>query len=144
MKVQEEIPENRIIKEIQINDFSPSSIIEIITDKDDTSSYSTPEIILVNNSVCVLTKEDGSGWDLEKGDILEYHFDKYPSSVVDRQTLLIGYVKNNVMYEGEIYRQLSGSYTLDVQEKGEYFLYLLSASSDYLTLKQGEIYLKDK
>jgi len=139
-KAQEGIPENRIINEIQIDNYSPSSIIEVIIDKAGKNSYSTPEIILVNNSACILTKEDGSGWILDKGDILEYNFQKYKSSVVNQQNLIIGYVKDGVMYPGEsYYQQLKDTYALKAQDKGEYFIYLLSASSDYLTLKQGEL-----
>ncbi|MHB8128908.1 MAG: hypothetical protein ACYDEX_07915 [Mobilitalea sp.] len=139
-KAQEGIPENRIIKEIQIDNYSPSSIIEVIVDKAGNHSYSSPEIILINNSACVLTKEDGSGWNLDKGDTLEFNFEKYKSSVVSQQNLIIGYVRDSVMYQGEAYyQQLSASYALKAQDKGEYFIYLLSASSDYLTLKQGEL-----
>jgi hypothetical protein len=143
-KAQEGIPENRIIKEIQIDHYSPSSIIEVIVDKAVKNMYSTPEIILVNNSVCILTKEDGSGWSLEEGDTLEYSFEKYKSSVVARQNLIIGYVKDGVMYQGESYQELLDSHVMKAQEKGEYFLYILSASSDYLTLKQGELVQSNK
>ncbi|MDF2905024.1 MAG: hypothetical protein K0R34_345 [Herbinix sp.] len=138
-KAQEGIPENRIIKEIQIDHYSPSSIIEVIVDKAGKNTFSTPEIILVNNSVCILTKEDGSGWSLEKGDTLDYNFEKYKSRVVARQNLIIGYVKDGVMYQGESYQGLLDSHVMKAQEQGEYFIYLLSASSDYLTLKQGEL-----
>lgn len=56
----------------------------------------------------------------------------YKSSVVDQQNLIIGYVKYGVMYPGEsYYQQLKGTYVLKAQDKGEYFIYLLSASSDY-------------
>lgn len=136
---QEGIPENRIINEIQIENYSPSSIIEVVVDKADANSYSTPELILINNSLCILTKEDGSGWDLEKGESLEFDFEKYKSRVVKQQNLLIGYVKDGVMYQWESFQQLSASYILKSQDKGEYFIYVLSASSDYLTLKQGEL-----
>jgi hypothetical protein len=140
INAREGIPENRIINEIQIENYTPSSIVEVIVDKAGKNSYSTPEIILVNNSVCVLTKEDQTGWNLDKGDTLKYNFEKYKSSVIDRQNLIIGYIKDGVMYEGEsYYQQLKDTYVLEAQDKGEYFIYLLSASSDYLTLKQGEL-----
>ena len=138
-KAQEGIPENRIIEEVQIDHYTPSSIIEVIVEKAGDHTYSSPEIMLINNSVCVLTKEDGSGWSLEEGDTLEYNFEKYKSSVVARQNLIIGYVKDGIMYQGEGYQQLSASYALKAEDKGEYYIYLLSASSDYLTLKQGEL-----
>lgn len=136
---QEGVPENRIINEIQIDNYTPSSIVEVIVDKTGENAYSSPEIILVNNSVSVLSKEDGSGWILDKGDTLEYKFEKYKSSVVDKQNLIVGYVKDGVMYQGETYQQLSDSYVLKAQDKGEYFIYLLSASSDYLTVKLGKL-----
>lgn len=142
-KAQEGIPENRIINEVQTDTGTPSSIIEVIVDRAGTDSYATPEIILINNSACILTKEDGSGWDMEKGDTLAFNFEKYKSRIVAHQNLIVGYVKDGVMYEGETYQQLSGSYELNVQDKGEYFIYLLSASSDYLTLKQGELILRE-
>lgn len=136
---QEKIQDNRIIKEIQQDNFSPSSIVEVIIDNISKNSYSSPEILLVNNSACILTKEDGSGFNLKKGDTLEYNFEKYKSNVVEEQTLIIGYVKDGVMYQGKNYNDLKDSYILEAQEEGEYFIYLLSASSDYLTLKQGKL-----
>jgi len=140
INAQEGIPGNRIINEIQIENYTPSSIVEVIIDIAGKNSYSTPEIILVNNSACVLTKEDGTGWNLDKGDTLKYNFEKYKSSVVDQQNLIIGYVKDGVMYQGESYnQQLENTYVLEAQDKGEYFIYLLSASSDYLAVKQGEL-----
>ena len=45
------------------------------------------------------------------------------------------------MYDGESFGSLSGSYELKVREGGEYNLYIISATSDYLTLKQGTINL---
>ena len=95
--------------------------------------------MLVNNSACILTKEDGTGFHLKKGDKIEYNFEKYKSKVVEQQTLIIGYVKDGVMYQGETYNDLKDSYTLVAQDDGDYFIYLLSASSDYLTLKQGNL-----
>lgn len=138
-KDQEGIPENRIIKEVEKANETPSSIVEVIVNKAGNNSYSTPEIILINNSACILTKEDGSGWKLGKGDTLEYDFEKYKSNIVAQQNLIIGYIKDGVMYQGENFKELSDNYVLKVQDKGEYYIYLLSASSDYLTLKQGEL-----
>ena len=43
------------------------------------------------------------------------------------------------MYEGESMRNIVGSYTLTIKEDGEYNLYIISSTSDYLTIKQGII-----
>ncbi len=62
--------------------------------------------------------------------------------MVSNQVLVIGYIKDGVMYDGESFGSLSGSYELKVREGGgEYNLYIISATSDYLTLKQGTINL---
>jgi hypothetical protein len=135
----ESIPDNRIIKKIQIEHYTPSSIVEVTLKGTHDDSYSTPEIIMVNNSVCILTKEGGTGWFLKKGDTFEYSFEKYKSDVVEQQSLVIGYVKDGVMYQGEDNRNLTGNYTLEAHENGEYYIYLLSVSSDYLALKKGEL-----
>lgn len=41
--------------------------------------------------------------------------------------------------EGESMRNIVGSYTLTIKEDGEYNLYIISSTSDYLTIKQGII-----
>lgn len=65
----------------------------------------------------------------------------YILKIARNQALVIGYIKDGVMYDGESFGSLSGSYELKVREGGEYNLYIISATSDYLTLKQGTINL---
>lgn len=118
--------------------FIPSSIVEIPTDKSD-EMYIIPEIILINNSLCVLTQDNGKGWELTDKDNIVISFDKYKSDITVSQDLIIGYVKDGIMYEGEVFDELSGKYSFSPDEKGEYFFYLLSGSSDYLSLKSGNL-----
>ncbi|MFR6593533.1 hypothetical protein [Catenibacterium sp.] len=101
----------------------------------------TPEIIMTNGSMAVFYLEDYAGWNCKAGDILTFSFEKYESDAVSNQALVIGYIKDGVMYDGESFGSLSGSYELKVREGGEYNLYIISATSDYLTLKQGTINL---
>ena len=115
-----------------------SSIVEIPTDKSD-EMYIIPEIILINNSLCVLTQDNGKGWELTDKDNIVISFDKYKSDITVSQDLIIGYVKDGIMYEGEVFDELSGKYSFSPDEKGEYFFYLLSGSSDYLSLKSGNL-----
>lgn len=98
-----------------------------------------PEIILINNSLCVLTQDNGKGWELTDKDNIVISFDKYKSDITVSQDLIIGYVKDGIMYEGEVFDELSGKYSFSPDEKGEYFFYLLSGSSDYLSLKSGNL-----
>lgn len=110
----------------------------IPTDKSD-EMYIIPEIILINNSLCVLTQDNGKGWELTDKDNIVISFDKYKSDITVSQDLIIGYVKDGIMYEGEVFDELSGKYSFSPDEKGEYFFYLLSGSSDYLSLKSGNL-----
>ena len=137
-KSSSEFPESRIVKSSLMPNFIPSSIVEIPTDKSD-EMYIIPEIILINNSLCVLTQDNGKGWELTDKDNIVISFDKYKSDITVSQDLIIGYVKDGIMYEGEVFDELSGKYSFSPDEKGEYFFYLLSGSSDYLSLKSGNL-----
>lgn len=78
-------------------------------------------------------------WELTDKDNIVISFDKYKSDITVSQDLIIGYVKDGIMYEGEVFDELSGKYSFSPDEKGEYFFYLLSGSSDYLSLKSGNL-----
>lgn len=94
---------------------------------------------MVNNSVSILTKSNHDGWSLKPGDILEYSFEKYESEVVSNQTLIIGYIQDGIMKEGKAINTMSGTYVYEAQEEGIYYIYLMSASSVYLALKDGTL-----
>ena len=82
-----------------------------------------------------LDTDNYSTWELTDKDNIVISFDKYKSDITVSQDLIIGYVKDGIMYEGEVFDELSGKYSFSPDEKGEYFFYLLSGSSDYLSLK---------
>lgn len=131
------ITESHIIKSIaDDNIVLPLSVSEFKVEND-----TTPEIIMTNGSMAVFYLEDYAGWNCKAGDVLTFSLEKYESEVVSNQVLVIGYIRDGVMYDGESFGSLSGSYELKVREEGEYNLYVISATSDYLTLKQGTINL---
>lgn len=137
-KKTEGIPKNRIIKQIKFENFNPSSITEFEGQENNEVTI-LPEIFTINGSVNILTKTNGEGWDLKEGDKLEYDFEKYQSEVVENQNLIIGYIKDGVLIKGEEFRQLKGEYELPIKESGKYYVYLISASSDPISLKNGTI-----
>ena len=57
----------------------------------------------------------------------------------NRRTVRAEFARDGIMYEGESMRNIVGSYTLTIKEDGEYNLYIISSTSDYLTIKQGII-----
>ena len=84
-KSSSEFPESRIVKSSLMPNFIPSSIVEIPTDKSD-EMYIIPEIILINNSLCVLTQDNGK--EIEsglqpQGFVFKCYFAKRTSHIVD-------------------------------------------------------------
>ncbi|MEC0206666.1 hypothetical protein P4H39_29085 [Paenibacillus lautus] len=139
-RTRNSLPENRIITKIMEENFMPSSIFELET-KEKNGVYISPEIITVNGSLSVLTDTNGRGWELKAGDSVEYVFEKYKSEVVENQIILMGYVKDGVLNPGQKFDQLKGNYNLTIEESGQYYFYIINASSDTIALKEGTLRL---
>lgn len=103
----------------------------------------TPEIMMTNGAATVFYQGEYEGWNCDIGNKLIFEFGKYESEVVESQTLVIGYVLDGIMYDSrEVFRELDGKYELEIEKEGEYHIYMISAASDYLTLKEGKIRIK--
>lgn len=139
-RTRNSLPENRIITKIMEENFIPPSIFELET-KEKNGVHISPEIITVNGSVNVLTDTNGRGWELNAGDSVEYVFEKYKSEVVENQNILIGYVKDGVLNPWQNFDQLKGNYNLTIEESGQYYFYIINASSDTIALKEGALRL---
>lgn len=130
------MPVNSII--INSEEFIPVAISQFkTTNKDDR--YITPKIIFNNGSVAIFTKPDGSSWDLEKGDCINYSFEKYLVDFSKSQSLGVGYIKNGIMTKYHIYENGTDKYEDEIQETGEYYLYIANLSSENIALKEGSI-----
>lgn len=144
-KVPDALAENRIISSIEVGEdssFSPSSIVEIPLETGSEKNWSIPELLLVNASVCVFTQENGDGWSLSSESEIQITFDKYPSEAVRHQTLLIGYIHDGTMYSWDSFEKTSGTYSLTIPQDGTYYFYVMSASSDYLALKESTLSIR--
>ncbi|NFO05629.1 hypothetical protein FDB23_16475 [Clostridium botulinum] len=130
---------NHIIKDIDAEMALDSAPISEFIVKKENDKYITPEIIGANGSISVFTKEDGSGWTLNKGEELTINFNKYKSKIVKDQNIIIGYVLNGKMIKGKTFSDLLGSYKLTADESGEYYIYIVNSSSDYVAFKEGSI-----
>lgn len=126
------MPENRLVERSET--LIPSSITEF-----PVSDGVTPEIIMPNGAVAIFTQEDGNGWSCAVGDTLTVQFEKYPSEVSTEQPVKVGYINDGVMHEGMVYRGLEGEYSIRIQETGDFYLYFMSGTSDYLSFKPGTI-----
>lgn len=140
-----EIPEfvflsnSNIINDIKNKDFLPRYVSDI-----QTSDGRLPEIIIDVNACAVLYQEDYAGWKCEEGETLYFDFSEYPLENGRAQTLIVGYVLNGVMYEGEFFEELNGSYQLEIEKEGEYYIYLLSGDVDYISIEYGAVFTGKK
>lgn len=98
-----------------------------------------PEIIMTNGSMALFYQSDYQGWSCKVGDTLSFSFEKYMSEVTPNQTIVVGYIRDGVLYDGTAYKNLEDKFQLEITEAGEYNIYVISATSDYLALKQGVI-----
>lgn len=98
-----------------------------------------PEIIMTNGSMAIFYQNDFEGWNCKEGDTLLFSFEKYVSEVTPNQTIVVGYICDGVLYDGVAYKNIEDNFELAITESGEYNIYVISATSDYLALKQGVI-----
>lgn len=90
----------------------------------------------------ILKKEDGSGWNLKKGETLQVQLDLYPSEINygSGQGIIYQYIYNGKLMK-EVYSEtdLSQNYELKAAKSGEYYICLAGASSDPITIEYGKI-----
>lgn len=119
--------------------FTPSAIAEIETLEED-NIYKIPELMFFNSNVVIYT-QNKSGWNLQKGDQIHLNFEVYPSKI-GNQAFEIGVIYNKVLNKGEVFQDLTGTYTYTAEEPGEYFIYMIGGSTESISLKTGEITLQ--
>ena len=124
-----------IVKEIDDPVIKPSSFTEIRGERHFGRSNVYPPTILVNNSICILTDETGEGWYLDKGDTVNVEITEDNIVGQRKQNMIIGCIQDGVLKPGVQLKDISDGYKLTANVSGIYYIYLLSASSDYLTLE---------
>lgn len=131
-----------IVKTIEKNAHIPRVAEEItVTEKD--GAFFVPEVIFTNDSMVILKKKDGSGWNLKKGESLQLQLELYPSEINSGkgQSIIFQYVYNGkLMKELNAEHGLSQNYELKAAKTGEYYICLVGGSSDPITIKNGKIY----
>lgn len=135
---------NQLIKQSHIIEaFEEKVILPVSIHEFEMSGEKVPEVIMTNGSAVVFHKKNYEGWKCQAGDTLLFDFRKYKSETTDNQALIVGYIRDGVMYHSEnAFVKLSGRYELEIKEDGEYCIYIISATSDYLTLQEGRIWVE--
>ena len=124
---------------------TPNTITEFAV-TGDSGRYTTPEIIFGNNDLVIFEKEDGSGWKLDKGETLVFQVTEYESEINWGRGQIISfyYICNRDILKGktEPRKALDQTFEITAEKDGEYYICLLGASSDPISLKEGSIVIK--
>lgn len=143
-EIQYEMPD--FIKSIESEEHFPYAM-DIFEAKKEDGYYTTPEVIFTNNAMVIFTKEGNKGWKLKKGQTLHFEVEEYPSEVTwgRGQVIIYTHILNgklmNEEYEGHSRYELSQKYDLQAEKDGEYYLCLIGASSDSISIKNGRLYV---
>ena len=136
------LEESTIIKSIETDAHIPR-VVEEFTVTEKNGMFLVPEFIFTNNSMVILKKEDGSGWNLKEGESLQIQLELYPSEINNGKGQFIMYQH---IFDGQLMKELDSeyglfqNYELKASKSGEYYICLVGASSDSITIKKGEIY----
>lgn len=139
-----EVNQSRLVESIDDETLMPSSYLEVPAKGQLNNKYSYPKVIMINNSSCILTDSNGAGWKLKEGDCITYKYEKAESVTAENQTMLIGYIHDGVMQTGRVDRDMTGDYSFVIKEKGVYYIWILSTSSDYQTIMKHSVKIKHK
>lgn len=116
------------------------------TTEEKNGEYLTPEVIFGGHAMIIYTKPDGSGWNLKKGQSIEFEAEQYElereKAPKGGQKLIFGYI-----FDGRYYNSMEDSdlihyYRRVADKDGEYFITIMSVSS-MITLKNGCIKVRD-
>ena len=113
--------------------------VEIKGDKD---KFQVPGLILTPNSPLVFTLENDDGFNLNKGDTITFQFEKYPSEIIEEQSLLVGLIKDDKTIHSDIFKNISDNFEYEIGTSGVYYLFVENFSSDYLSLYDSEIQIE--
>lgn len=134
-KYENIIQESNVIDSVA----SDSIVLPLSVSEFEVNNNTIPEIIMTNGSMALFYQNNYEGWNCKAGDILSFSFEKYESEVVSNQAIVVGYIRDGVLYDGVVYDNLEDRFELEISEAGEYNIYVICATSDYLALKQGVI-----
>lgn len=134
--------ESSIVKKVEKDTHIPRFLEEFtVTEKDGV--YIVPEFMFTNDAMVILKKEDGSGWKLKEGESLQIQLELYPSEINKGKGQSIMYQH---VFDGQLMKETNSkyglfqNYELKASKSGEYYICLVGASSDSITIKKGEMY----
>ncbi len=100
--------------------------------------YEIPMQLIVNNGMSVISNPLGNAWTLKQGNYvtIQCNLEKKSNKAQD---VIVGYMRNGVVYEAKQFSPKVGEHTLEIFEDGEYSFFIINATSDNIILDQAKI-----
>lgn len=134
-----------VIKVVEKGMMPPKSVMEFETICSE-GKFITPEVMFSNGDFVIFTNTDNNGWYLEEGDLLGIEVNEYKSEVNDGagQSIVYYLIVNGVLMKDSVYagNTLEQRFELNIEKDGEYLICLGCNSSDRISLKEGNIYVR--
>lgn len=134
---------SKVINRVGNNILLPYTVKEFETECKD-GKYIVPEIIFWNGDMVIFTKEDGSGWQLNKGDSLILELENNDDKNSESKYISFGYVYNGKLVETEkMIGQVNQPFEIVAEKKGEYYICIMNVGVDSITFR-GEIRMENE
>ena len=131
-----------IIQHIDDGAFLPDtvSVIRLYSDETD-GSWTIPELLTANGFTTIFADADGNGWYLQKGETLTLHCQIGRTAGTEAadpaERMEIGYIRDHVFYQGELFREIGFDYTLTAPETGTYYPYCINSTDGRIYIRGG-------
>lgn len=130
---------SEIIKRVSSDVLLPFDVQDF-TVKYEDGKYVIPQMIFWNGDMIVLTKEDGEGWILEKGDKIIIELQKYMYNDQKRRYVSLGYIYDGKLVDTEyLTTDLGQTIEFVAEENGEYHFCFVNVGSYSITFN-GVLY----
>lgn len=132
-----------VVKKVEPGTINPKSISEFKTTYT-KNGYVTPEIMFGNGDFIIFLNQNGSGWNLKKGDSIIFKVSEYESTYDEGQSIVYYQIINGTFLKNPVYQSDTPEqfFELTAETDGEYFICLACDSSKKIALKEGNIFIK--
>lgn len=124
---------------------SDNHYVYFSTEKTNDQNYIISDLMLANGEICILTSPDQMGWKRSENTQLYVNIEKYPvaeDNPIQEQTLEVGVIFQDEIIDSASYRDITASYTPDLDVDKEYYVFVRNISSDPLSIKNISIEFK--
>lgn len=106
-----------------------------------------PECYLDNGAMLIFTKNNGEGWNMEAGAMMQFEFlqEKVDGiGIAQPGVLEVGYILNGGLEGQQIAKENYNNINFCLEDLGMYYIYLKNCSSDRIIIMEGTISVQEE